>query len=87
MPIKPLIDAGTIAQRVLAGGKKRVLDDVHFRGMVPITVLGSDKREYGTQILVDGPRTPFQFKVPVKPLEVSLNKNGDTLAHDVVEPN
>lgn len=77
---------GRIDQRVLAGRKKRELAGVQFRAMVPITVLGSDKQDYGTTILVDGPQTPFMFKVPVQPLEVRLNANGDVLAWDVIEP-
>ena len=44
---------GTIVQRVLAGPKKRELPGVGFRAMVPITVLGTDKQEYGSYSFVE----------------------------------
>ena len=43
----------------------------------------NDKQEYTARLVVEGPRTPFGFKVPVKPLYVTLNQNGEILAHDV----
>ncbi len=78
------IVSGTIRQRVLAGKKNRLLQDVFFRASVPITILGKDRTEYPARIVVDGPETAFAFKVPVEPREVTLNKYGETLARDVI---
>ncbi|MCP3978146.1 MAG: M1 family metallopeptidase [bacterium] len=77
---------GKITQRVVLGRKKRELDGVFFQGVVPITVLGKDNREYPAKVWVEGAETPFRFKVPVKPLEVTLNKYGAILAHEVLGP-
>jgi hypothetical protein len=76
---------GRIQQRVLFGKKKEPLDGVYFRGVVPITVLGKDGQEYSIRVLVEGRETPFTFKLAVEPREVTLNKYGEMLAHDVLE--
>jgi hypothetical protein len=76
---------GNVKQRVVAGQKKRELDDIFYRGIVPITVLGRDKQEYPARLLVEGSETPFAFKVPVEPLEIELNKYGEILAHPPLE--
>jgi aminopeptidase N len=76
---------GRIKQRVVFGKKKEELDGVFFRGVVPITVLGKDRQEYTIKVLVEGEETPFNFKLPVEPREVTLNKYGEMLAHDVLE--
>ena len=78
--------AGNVRQKVVAGREKWELDGVYYEGVVPITVLGRDKVEYPARIVVNGPETPFRFKVPVRPLEVTLNKYGEILARDVVTP-
>jgi hypothetical protein len=76
---------GTVRQHVVFGKKKEELEGVYFRGVVPITVLGVDRQEYPVRLIVEGEETPFAFKLPVKPLEVDLNKYGEILAHDVLE--
>ena len=78
------IVSGVVRQRVVAGREKYELEDVYYEGLVSITVLGRDKQEYPARIVVQGPETPFQFKVPIKPVTVTLNKYGEMLAHDVV---
>jgi len=76
---------GKVKQRIVAGLKKQPLDDVFYRGIVPITVTGKDKQEYPARLLVENAETPFAFKVPVEPLEVSLNKYGEVLAHPTLD--
>jgi len=76
---------GNIEQQVVAGLNKYELKDVYYRGIVPITVLGKDRQEYPARVLVEGPDTPFAFKVPVKPVQITLNKYGEVLAHPVVD--
>ena len=51
-----------------------------------MTVLGNDKQEYTSRLVVEGPKTPFTLKVPAKPLEVTLNKYGEILARPVRQP-
>ena len=80
------IVSGVIRQRVLAGKNKYELEGVHYEGLVAITVRGQDKREYPARLIVQGAETPFQFAVPAKPVEVTLNKYGEMLAHDVLMP-
>jgi len=72
---------GNVLQHVVAGLKKKELDGVFYRGIVPVTVLGKDKLEYPARVLVEGADTPFAFNVPVEPLEITLNKYGEILAH------
>jgi hypothetical protein len=76
---------GSIKQRVLFGKQKELLEGVFFRGVVPITVVGKDREEYTIRVVVEGEQTPFTFKLPVEPREVTLNKYGEMLAHDVLE--
>ena len=47
-------------------------------------IVGAKGKEYPAKIRVQGPETPFQFKLPEEPLEVVFNKNGDILARDVL---
>lgn len=74
-----------IKQRVVAGLGKDELDDVYYRGVVPITITGRDKREYQVKLVVEGPETTHAFKLPVEPRAIALNKYGEILAHDVLE--
>jgi aminopeptidase N len=77
---------GKVKQQVVVGSKTKfhAMDDTYYRGMVQITVTGKDKKEYPVRFPVEGPETPFAFKVPVAPREVVLNKHNKTLAHDVL---
>ena len=83
------IISGTIKQRMMAGEPSRrvQVSAEDFRAKVPITVLGKDKKEYSIPVIVEGDETPFRFKVPSKPLKVTLNKYMETLAYDVVIDN
>ena len=76
---------GNVTQRVVQGLKRQELDNVFYRGIVLVTVLGKDKQEYGKRLLIEGAETPFRFSLPVEPLEVSLNKHGEMLAHPTLE--
>jgi hypothetical protein len=75
---------GSIRQRVVVGRSKEVLEDTYYRGVVNVTVVGRDKQEYSKRLIVEGAETPFRFKVPVEPLEIVMNKNGEMLAHDII---
>jgi hypothetical protein len=76
---------GLIEQRVVMGSSRShsVLDGKYYRGVVDLTVLAGGE-EYEARRVVEGPQTPFKLKVPDKPVEVSLNKNGETLALDTI---
>jgi hypothetical protein len=76
---------GKIKQRVVAGLKKHELEDVYYRGIIPVTVLGRDSKEYPARVLVEGQETPFAFKIPVEPLEIAFNKYGEILAHPTLD--
>jgi hypothetical protein len=76
---------GKIEQRIVIGNKfkKTVVEGKSYRAVVPITVVGK-KQEYVSKVLVEGPEAAFRFKVPERPVEVVLNKEGQSLSHDVV---
>ncbi|MCH7781228.1 MAG: hypothetical protein IH848_10300, partial [Acidobacteria bacterium] len=78
---------GTIAQEIVIGngrGAKKVAG--HYRGVIDLTVKGRKKgEEFQKKIVVDDASTSFRVKVPVKPIEVAINKNGGMLAHDVID--
>ena len=76
---------GKVKQRVVAGLKKYVLDDVYYRGIVPVVVIGRDKQEYRKRLLVEGAETDFVFKVSVEPMEITFNANGEILAQPVLD--
>ena len=77
---------GDVTQRIVVGGRKKyVLDGESFRGIVTLTVIGHDHKEYGpVRFLVEDETTPFQLKFPVEPSEVILNRDGEMLANDIV---
>ncbi len=76
---------GTVQQRIVIGNqyKKHVVDGQYYRGVVPITVIAG-KQEFQSRLLIEGAETPFRLKVPERPLDVILDKNGDILSHAVV---
>jgi aminopeptidase N len=76
---------GNVKQRVVAGLKKHVLDDVYYRGIVPVTVVGKDRQEYRKGLLVEGADTKFALKVPVEPMEITFNAEGEILAHPTLD--
>lgn len=76
---------GKIQQRVLVGSARNneVLKDQYYRGVVDLMIHAGGE-EYKTRRVVEGAETPFRVKVPDKPVNVVLNENGATLAHDVL---
>jgi hypothetical protein len=85
--VQPLKDGGymidgTIEQKVVVGYDRSLLEGRYFDAVVPVTVLGR-KSGYKKTLIVSGPSTPFQFKVPEEPQKILLNRNGEVLALDV----
>ncbi len=76
---------GLIDQRVMVGSGRsyQVLPGQFYRGVVDITVAAKGDK-YERRVVINGPQTPFKLKVPKKPIEVVLNKNGEMLSHDVL---
>jgi len=72
---------GSVKQRVVAGQGKLPLDGVYYCGVAPLVVLGKDKQEYRKSLLVEGPETRFQLKLPVAPADLTFNADGAILAH------
>jgi hypothetical protein len=77
---------GRIRQRVLIGNRTRyhVMDGKYYRGVVQVTVTGKDKKEYPVRFAIEGPETPFAFKVPVAPRDVVLNEHHELLSHETL---
>ena len=78
---------GTIKQRVVAGKYGQVLPGVYYRAVAPITFVTYDGKEFKTPrpLLVEGPETKVPpLKVPLEPVQVIFNKEGDILAQDVL---
>jgi aminopeptidase N len=79
---------GSIAQEILIGNGRsaKKVEGRHYRGVINLTVKGRKKgEEFQKKIVLDGESTTFQVKVPVKPIEVAINKTGGMLAHDVID--
>ncbi len=81
---------GAIHQRVLAGSKfsKREIPGKYYRALVPLTVIGKDRqgndKTWVKRLVLEAVETtPFQLKVPGEPIEILLNKDGNTLSHDI----
>jgi len=77
---------GSVEQRIVVGDgpTRSVVEGGKFLALVPITVTGRDGQEYTQPVYVRDSEATFGFKVPVEPVEVELNKHGETLAHDVL---
>ncbi len=77
---------GVVKQRVVLGSKmnKVEMPGRMYRAVVPITVLGKKKQRWQKKLIVESAETPFRLLVPERPLEVTLNENNETLAHDVL---
>ncbi len=77
---------GIVKQRVVYGSRldKRVMPGVQYRAVVPITVLGKKDQKWAKKLVVESEETPFRLLVPERPLDVILNENHATLAHDVM---
>ncbi len=71
---------GTITQRVVAGKNRDVLPGRTHRGIILVTVNG-EKQVFNVPVPMKGAETPFAFKVPVKPARVTINEQGEFLAH------
>jgi aminopeptidase N len=76
---------GEIQQRLLYGIKKEPLEGQYFTTVVPITVTLGGGKEVQFKLKVEGPKTPFKFKVGEQPLEVVFNKYGEVLAYDIIK--
>lgn len=76
---------GTVIQRVVAGLEIHILEGVYFGGRVQITIDVGEGKEATYPLVVQGPETPFRFKLPVEPKSVVFNKNGEILAVSVSE--
>jgi hypothetical protein len=74
---------GQIRQRVVAGSDREVIEGKTFRGLSVITVEGAGDQLFTIPVSLDGPATSFVFKVPAKPNNVFLNRNGEMLSYDV----
>jgi len=76
---------GTVEQRVVIGSNRSrvVIDGTYYRGVVYVTALAKGQ-EYRSRLVLGGPSTRFQFKLKDKPVEVTLNKHNEILAHDVL---
>ncbi len=74
---------GKVLQRVVAGRRRRVLEGVYYRTVVPVIIRCADGKSYRKRLVVKGPETPLLIKLPAKPKTVVLNEHGETLALDL----
>jgi hypothetical protein len=73
---------GQVGQKIMIGDD--TVEGKFYRGVVDLTVRGRKKEEeFKKRLTIDGSETVFRVKVPVKPIEVTLNENGGMLALDV----
>jgi len=82
-----IVIEGNVEQRIClkpATSVKEVLEGQYFTGIVPITITGKSGKEYRKRLIIEGKTTPFKFAVPEKPKDVIFNRDGDSLAYDVV---
>jgi len=78
---------GDVRQRVLLNARlaaKKPLDVAPFRCIVYVTAKGRSGREYQWKLDVRQETTSFNLAVDEKPFDVELNRDGETLAHDVL---
>ena len=75
---------GAVHQQVLLGPNKDVLPDTYYVAVIRMTIDGKKGKTYAKTLVVDGPETKFQIKVPEQPKAVHLNEQGEVLAHDIV---
>jgi hypothetical protein len=79
---------GTVTQAIMIGyGKSaRKVDGKFYRGVIDLTVTGKKKgEEFQKKLVINGESTEFRVKVPVKPVEVAINKGGGMLSRDVID--
>ncbi len=75
---------GVVRQRLAIGKDRFPVEGQYYLGVGRVVVTGrKSKQEYATQIRVEGPESPFRFKVPEEPLEIAFNKYGDMLSYPV----
>ncbi|HXV77785.1 MAG TPA: M1 family aminopeptidase, partial [Candidatus Polarisedimenticolaceae bacterium] len=72
---------GTIYQRVMLGRTDQPLEGRVYRGVVDLKVVAKGG-PYLKRLVINGPETPVQLKLPEKPVEVLLNDEGAMLALD-----
>jgi hypothetical protein len=75
---------GQVEQRLLVGRSKDVVDGKYFTAVVPIYVTDAKGNELRIPLRIEGPKTAFRFPVKEKPKDVVFNKNGDSLAYDII---
>ena len=74
---------GVIRQRVFVGNTDHLIEGRVYRGVVDVTV--KDKGgPYIKRVVITDSETPVLLKVPVKPVAIALNENGEMLAHDTL---
>lgn len=74
---------GTIEQRVLLGSSDEVMDGRFYRGIVDLKV-DAKGGPYVKRYIINDPVTQVLLKVPAKPVDVTLDEEGEMLAHDTV---
>ena len=83
-----IIIDGKVEQRILLkpklATKKEVMEGRYFTGIIPITVVGKSGKVYRKRLVIQEPSKGFQMKLPEKPKEIIFNKNGESLAYDIV---
>ena len=75
---------GAVHQQILVGPDKEVLPDTYYVAVVRMTIDGKKGKAYAKTLVVDGPETKFQVKVPEQPQGIHLNDQGEVLAYDIV---
>ncbi|MCZ6650064.1 MAG: M1 family aminopeptidase, partial [Acidobacteria bacterium] len=75
---------GTIHQHVLLGTKKEIMPDTYYQAVLRVTIDGKKGKAYAKTLVVDGPATEFQVKIPEEPRGIHFNERGGVLAHDIV---
>jgi hypothetical protein len=77
---------GVVKQRVVLGSRTNKIEmpGRMYRTVVPVTVVGKKDMKWQKKLVVESAETPFRLLVPERPLDVILNENHATLAHDVL---
>jgi hypothetical protein len=77
---------GTIKQRVVMGDEKIELKGVYYRGVAPLTFVDLNGKEVKSAkpMLVQAAETPFKLIVAEEPEHVYFNKDGESLAEQLL---
>lgn len=74
---------GQVLQQVAVGSDREVIEGRSFRGLAVISAKSANDQIFNVPLTIDGAATSFRFRLPVKPSEVVLNRNGEILSDDV----